>query len=179
MTCRVTGSTNDIKIQTLFSPFEPLERLEPLERIATAVPVVQTFQSFHVDASAACLFLLLHNQIPIIIHCRLLLRMNHCRGIQLFDYRWAGNLVSRLQETARVDRAVQYTMLFSEVDFPLAGLRFINSSSGRLCRRKLRLGHETVGNQPQTDQLHRLAFRLMAGSLFMLCVEALPHQIEI
>src|SRR4029434_1540926 len=49
MTCRVTGSTNDIKIQTLFTPFEPLERLEPLERIATAVPVVQTFQSFHVD----------------------------------------------------------------------------------------------------------------------------------
>src|SRR4029450_9404966 len=105
--------------------------------------------------------------------------MNHCRGIQLFAYRWAGNLVSRLQATARVDRTVQYTMLFSEVDFPLAGLGFINSSSRRLCRGKLRLGPEPVGNQPQTDQFHRLRFRLVAGSLFMLCVEALPHQIEI
>src|SRR4029450_2472671 len=104
--------------------------------------------------------------------------MNHCRGIQLFDYRWAGNLVSRLQETARVDRAVQYTMLFSEVDFPLAGLGFINSSSRRLCRRKLRLGHEPVGNQPQTDQFHRLGFRLMAGKLVWLCGETLPAQVR-
>src|SRR4029453_12743729 len=50
MTCRVTGSTNDIKIQTLFSPFEPLERLE---RIAIAVPFVQNVPV--VPSNSCCL----------------------------------------------------------------------------------------------------------------------------
>src|SRR4029434_816051 len=176
MTCKVTGSTNDIPPKLYFRVFNDWNDWNHWNESLSRFPSFNMFESFQF---ASCPLSLLDGNVSIIVDCSALLRMNHCRRIQLLDHRRAGNLLSWLQQAARVDMAVQHTMLLSEVDFPLAGLRFINSSSGRLCRRKLRLGHEPVGNQPETDQFHRLRFRLMAGSLCMLCVEALPHQIEI
>src|SRR5262249_1930973 len=132
MTCKVTGSTNDINPQLVLM-------LERQERIAI---------SFQPCKFALCFLSLLDRNVSIIVDCSFLLRMNHGRCIQLFDDRGSGNLMTWFQTVPRVYLAIEHTMLLTEIDFSHASLGVLNAFSRRLCRRKLCLRHESVGNQP-------------------------------
>src|SRR5215831_11651011 len=114
MTCKVTGSTSDIKPQLFFSfgtlgttgttGTKSLPRFQPFK----------TFQPFHLIRSLhACL---LDDDVSIIVDCSLLLRMNHGRCIQLLDDRRSGNLMTWFQTVPRVYLAIEHTMLLTEID---------------------------------------------------------------
>src|SRR5262245_36896489 len=171
MTCKVTGSTNDIKPQLFLHAWNFWNDWNHWNERPPRFKVFQLFKF------ALCLLRLFDSNVSIIVDCSFLLGMNHSRCIQLLDDRGSGNLMTWFQTLPRVYLAVEHAMLLTEIDFSRTGLGVPNAPSRRLRRRKLCLRHEPVGNQPETYQLHRLGFCFMSGSLFMLCVEALPHEV--
>src|SRR5215510_16318203 len=145
MTCKVTGSTNDIKPQLFLHAWNCWNDWNHWNKSPSRFQPFQTFQSFQF---ASYPLLLLDGDVSIIVDCSFLLRMNHGRCIQLFDDRRSGNLMTWFQTVPCVNLAVEHAMLLTEIDFSHASLGVLNAFSRRLCRRKLCLRHESVGNQP-------------------------------
>src|SRR5215510_5332714 len=145
MTCKVTGSTNDIKPQLFRHAWNCWNDGTIGTNRHRGCSRSKRFQSFQF---ASYPLLLLYGDVSIIVDCSFLLRMNHSRCIQLLDDRRSGNLMTWFQTVSRVYPAVEHAMLLTEIDFSRTGLGILNGFSRRLCRRKLCLRHESVGNQP-------------------------------
>src|SRR5262245_2209826 len=145
MTCKVTGSTNDIKPQLFLHVWNYWNDWNHWKKSLSRFQPFQPFQSFQF---ASYPLRLLDGNVSIIVDCSFLLGMNHGRCIQLLDDRGSGHLMTGFPTLPRVHLAVEPAVLFTEIDFSRPGLGVLNAPSRRLCRGKLCLRHESIGNQP-------------------------------
>src|SRR5262245_639138 len=145
MTCKVTGSTNDIKPQLFLHAWNYWNDWNHWNKSPSRFQRFKTFQS---SKFVSCFLSLPDSNVSIIVDCSFLLRMNHGRCIQLFDDRRSENLMTWFQMLPCVNLAVEHALLLTEIDFSHAGLGVLKAPSRRLRRRKLCLRHESVRNQP-------------------------------